>query len=133
MTTKFTKEDLAAWIKDIMEFAKEDSDMTVSWFGKTIKEPFCIVAGWQKMFKEDYSDLFCASKSQPEYVMCVKIAINDKQLSPDFESLNMPMNAHFEEVDDTMVPLEWDDNPEVAAEFFMHEWERITKAHGKEI
>jgi len=79
------------------------------------------------MFKEDYSDLFCCSKSQPEYVMCVKIVKNDGPYAyTDFEAMNMPTNR-FGEVDDTCIPLEWDDSPEYAAEFFLHEWERIMR------
>ena len=131
MTTKFTKEQLAAWINNLKELAKQDTESLVHWFGPTAGESFSIVGGWQKLFNKDFSDLFCTSKSQPEYVMSVKVVENKGPYAyTDFESLNMPWNEHFEEVDDTCVPLEWDDSPEAAAEFFEHEWERIMENYG---
>ena len=131
MTTINIK-NLAAWIEDIKEAAKEDTTFSIAFFKDTEQEPFSIVAGWQKMFTEDYSDTFCTSKSHPEYVMCVKVAINDGQSCPDFETLNMPTDK-FGDVDDTCIPLEWNDCPEAAAEFFLMEWERIMKEHKEEI
>ena len=133
MNTKFTKEQLATWINNLKELAKQDTESLVHWFGPTAGESFSIVGGWQKLFDKDYSDLFCCSKSQPEYVMCIKIVVNEELWCPDFESLNMPWNEHFEEVDDTSVPLEWDDSPEAAAEFFIHEWERIMRDYGEKL
>lgn len=124
MTTSTTIKNLAAWIDDLKEAAKDDNCFSIAWFKETEKSPFSIIAGWQKMFKEDYSDLFCCSKSQPEYVMCIKIAVNDGQTYPDFETLNMPTDK-FGNVDDTCIPLEWDDSSEAAAAFFLCEWERI--------
>jgi hypothetical protein len=131
MTTKTTIKNLATWIEDIKEAAKDDNCFSVAFFKDTEHEPFAIVAGWQKMFREDYSDLFCVSKSHPEYVMCVKIVTNDGQGCPDFEALNMPTDK-FGEVDDTCIPLEWDDPSEVAAQFFLMEWERIMDEHREE-
>lgn len=133
MTNKITKEGLAAWIETIKEAAKADTESVIHWFGQTADEPFSIIAGWQKYFtNDDFSDVFCISKSHPEYVMCVKIAINDGPYAyTDFEVMNMPLDKTGD-VDDTCVPLEWDDDPEAAAMFFMHEWERIMKEHGKE-
>lgn len=133
MTTKFTKEQLAEWIESLKQFAEGDHELLVSWFKDTKDKPYSIVGGWQKMFKEDYSDLFCCSKAQPEYVMCVKIAENEGPYAyVDFESLNMPTDQ-FGNVDDTCIPLEWDDSAEAAATFFMHEWERLMEEYGKEI
>ena len=78
----------------------------------------------------DFSDLFCCSKSQPEYVMCVKIAVNEGPYAyTDFEAMNMPTNE-FGEVDDNCIPLELDDSAEAAAQFFLTEWERLMKEHG---
>ena len=127
MTTKFTKEQLATWINNLKELAKQDTESLVHWFGPTAGESFSIVGGWQKLFPNaDMIDIFCCSKSKPEYVMSIKVVENKGPYAyADFDSLNMPWNEHFEEVDDTSVPLEWDDSPEAAAEFFMHEWERI--------
>lgn len=131
MTTNTTIKNLAAWIDDIKEAAKDDTSFSIAWFPETEKFPFSIIAGWQDMFdKEDYSDVFCCSKSHPNYVMCVKIAENDGPYAyTDFEAMNMPYDRETGDVDDTCIPLEWDDNPECAAEFFMHEWERIMKEH----
>lgn len=128
MTNNNTIKNLATWIDNLKELAKADTETVVHWFGQTANAPFSIVGGWQKMFKEDYSDMFCCSKSQPEYVMCVKIVINDGQTCPDFESLNMPTDR-FGNVDDTCIPLEWDDSAEAAAPFFLCEWERIMNEH----
>ena len=134
MNTKFTIENLAAWIDNLKELAKHDTENVIHWFGPTAGENFSIVGGWQKLFPNaDMSDIFCCSKSQPEYVMSIKVVVNDELWCHDFDSLNMPWNEHFGEVDDTSVPLEWDDSPEAAAEFFVHEWERIMTEHGEEV
>ncbi len=130
MTNTFTKESLAAWINDTKEAAKDDTSFSIAWFHGTTDKPFSIVAGWQKMFTgDDYSDLFCCSKSHPEYVMCVKIAKNEGPYAyTDFDAMYMPTDLDGN-VDDTCITLEWDDNPEAAAEFFLHEWERIMREH----
>lgn len=134
MNTTFTKETLAAWIKDIKAAAKDDTSFSIAWFKPTENHSFSIIAGWQDMFdKEDYSDFFCCSKSNPKYVMCVKIVENEGPYAyTDFEIMNMPYDRDTGDVDDTCIPLEWDDNPECAAEFFMHEWERIMAEHEEE-
>ena len=130
-TTNNTIKNLAAWIDNLRELAKHDTEHVLHWFVPTAGEPFSIVGGWQKMFKEDYSDLFCCSESHPEYVMCVKIVVNDDQCCPDFDSLNMPTDC-FGNVDDTCIPLVWDDSAEAAAAFFLCEWERIMKEHAQD-
>lgn len=133
MTTNVTIKNLAAWIEDIKEAAKEDTSSSIAWFKDTEDKPFSIIAGWRKMLNEDYSDLFCCSKSHPEYVMCIKIAVNeDKARYLDFDSMNMPTDP-FGNVDDTCIPLEWDDSAEAAATFFLCEWERIMNEHKEEI
>ena len=132
MNTKFTKEQLATWINNLKELAKQDTESLVHWFGQTAGESFSIVGDWQKMFDKDYSDLFCCSKSQPEYVMCIKIVVNEELWCPDFESLNMPTDCYGNE-DDTCIPLEWNDSAEAAAAFFLCEWERIMTEHGEEV
>lgn len=124
MTTKITVEALALWIDNLKNLAKEDTEQVIHWFGATADKPLAIVGGWQRMFPErDYSDIFCCSKSHPEYVMCVKVAVNDGQPCPDFDSLNMPTEDGH--VEDSCVPLEWDDDPEAAATFFLMEWHRL--------
>ena len=125
MTTNTTIKNLAAWIDDLKEAAKDDSCFSIAWFKDTIDSPFSIVAGWQKMFNEDYSDLFCCSKSEPEYVLCIKIAKNEGPYAyTDFDIMNMPTDK-FGNVDDTCIPLEWDYSSDAAAAFFLCEWERI--------
>ena len=133
MNTKITVESLATWIESLKQFAEGDHELLISWFKDTKDKPFSIVGGWQKMFQEDYSDLFCCSKSQPEYVMCVKIAKNEGPYAyADFDAMNMPTDS-FGNVDDTCIPLEWDDSADAAAEFFLHEWERIMEEHREEL
>jgi hypothetical protein len=134
MNTKFTVEELATWIAHIKEAAKNDTQETIFWFTPTINSPFCIVAGWSRMFDQDtsYSDIFCSSPSQPEYVMFIKVAENPDQLVLDFDFMDMPIDKSGE-VDDTCVPLEWSDSPKYAAEFFLHEWERIMEEYAEQI
>lgn len=132
MNNTFTIDTLAAWIDDLKKFAEGDHELLVAWFKDTKNQPFSITGGWQKMFtKDDYSDLFCCSKAQPEYVMCVKIIKNEGPYAyADFDSLDMPYDPETGDVDDTCIPLEWDDNPKCAAEFFSHEWERLMDTYG---
>lgn len=131
MNNKIDLEALTKWIEAIKEAAKDDYAFSVDWFKDTEDDKFAIVAGWQKMFDSDYSDLFCCSSSQPEYVMCIKIAKNEEQLYLDFESMSMPTDSNGN-VDDTCIPLEWDDPAELVAPFFYMEWERIMKEYGEE-
>jgi hypothetical protein len=132
MTTNTTIKNLAAWIDDLKEAAKDDNCFSIAWFKDTENSPFAIIGGWQKMFKEDYSDLFCCSKTEPEYVMCIKIAKNEGPYAyTDFDAMNMPTDK-LGNVDDTCIPLEWDDSSEAAAAFFLCEWERIMTEHGED-
>jgi hypothetical protein len=127
---KITIESLTKWIKDLKEAAKKDESFSIAWFGDTKDEPFSIIGGWLDGFSEDYSDIFCMSKSNPSYAMCIKIAINEGPYAyTDFEIMNMPVDPVTKEVDNTCIPLEWDDDPEYAAQFFLSEWERIMKDH----
>ena len=132
ITDEITVDKLALWIESVKTIAENDTDITILWFIPTIDKPYAIVAGWQKMFDKDYSDLFCCSKSHPEYVMCIKVAVNDGMQKFDLDSFDMPVDSSGN-VDDTCIPLEWDDSAELVAEFFMHEWERIMTEHGEEI
>ena len=133
MNTTISKESLSTWIKTIKETAKEDTSLSIAWFPGTVNKPFSIIAGWQKIFTNDnFSDLFCTSKSQPEYAMCIKVATNEGPYAYiDFETASMPLDKAGN-VDDTYVPLEWDDPADSVAEFFLHEWERIMQEHGEE-
>ncbi len=135
MTNTFTREQLAEWIDSIMDAAKDDTSFSISWFGGTADSPFSIIAGWEKFDTVgDYSDIFCTSKSNPEYVMCIKIAENEGPYAyTDFEIMNMPYDRETGDVDDTCVPLEWDDVPEIVADFYTAEWERIMTEHGEEV
>ena len=131
MTTKFTKEQLTKWIEDIKEAAKEDTTFSIAWFPGTEEEPLSIIAGWAPLFsdKSEVNDLFCCSKAHPEYVMCIKIAKNEgPYIYIDYEFMDMPLDPETDEVENTEVMLEWDDPADYAAEFFMHEWERLMAA-----
>ena len=62
--------------------------------------------------------------------MCIKIAENEGPYAyTDYEIMNMPYDRESGDVDNTEVMLEWDDPADYAAEFFMHEWERLMKAY----
>ena len=134
MNTKFTKEQLAAWIESLKGFAEGDHELSISWFKGTKDQPFSIIGGWMECFADnsEVRDLFCCSKSNPKYCMCVKIAVNDGPYAyTDFEIMEMPYDLVTGDVDDTEQMLEWDDNPEELADFLTHEWERIMQEHGE--
>ena len=65
MTTKFTKEQLAGWIDEIKEAAKNDEVFSIAWFNGTEDSPFSIIAGWSECFAKnsEIDDLFCCSKA----------------------------------------------------------------------
>lgn len=133
MSTKNTIKNLTAWIDSLKDRAKDNSDFDVAWFKDTEKEKFSIVGGWMESgFSDTDRDIFCISKSNPKYVMAIKIVINDGPYSYcDFESLNMPMDIdNPDKVDDTLFILEWDTDSESFAEFLYGELERITEAYG---
>lgn len=122
---------LTEWIKCLMEEATKDSDLTVSWFQAPSEEssPIQIIGGWAKGFSEEYADLLYLSKSEPKYAMCIKIVLKDNfstYLDRDFDSINMPVYKHGE-VDDTCIPLELEDEPKQAAQFFLAELSRINR------
>ena len=125
-----TLKSLADWIKGLKEAAKDDTSFSIAWFHPTIDYPFSIVGGWTPGFGPEYADTFCISKSNPEYAIAVKIVINNGPYTyTDFEIMDMPYEPETGEVDDTEIVLEWDDDPEYAAQFFLGEWERIMKEH----
>ena len=125
MNNTFTKEALAGWIKGLKQAAKEDEQFSVSWFIPTKESELCIVGGWMNGFSPREADLFCQSKSEPTYAMCIKIVENKGPYAYcDFETLTMPVDDR-EEVEDTCIALEWKDDPMNVAEFYMHEWERL--------
>ena len=128
MNKTFTKAELATWIAGLMVSAEDDEHFDVAWFKPTQKFPYAIVGGWLGGYYPGVNDdLFCTSKSEPTYSMCVKICINNGPYAyADFETLDMPTDESGE-VDNNCITLEWDDNPEMVAEFFMAEWERITE------
>lgn len=130
MNKNFTTKDLACWIAGLQESAKKDEQFLVDWFKPTENSPIAIIGGWQGGNYPDVNDdLFCTSKSSPEHIMCVKIIVNKGPYAyADFEVLDMPVDMAGE-VDDTCLMLEWDDKPELIANFFMTEWERISEAY----
>lgn len=125
MNKIFTKEALAGWIKGLKQAAQEDEQFSVSWFIPTKESPLSIVGGWENGFSPREADLFCQSKSEPTFAMCIKIVVNERPYAYcDFETLNMPVDDR-EEVEDTCIALEWKDDPTKVAEFYMMEWERL--------
>ena len=124
--------NLTKWIESLKEDAQNDNSYSISWFGGTKNEPFSIIAGWASDFSPDYSDHICISKSNPDYAICIKIAVNDGPYAyTDFEIMNMPITKNGE-VDDTCIALEYDDDAEELAEHFLSEWERITNEYKEE-
>ena len=127
MDTKNMTTALVGWIKGLQQAAKEDEQFSVSWFLPTKEQPMAIVGGWSDGYDPADADLFCLSKSNPTFGMCIKVVVNEGPYAYcDFETLNMPMEPNGE-VDDTTLTLEWEDNPEVLAKFYIHEWERLMK------
>ena len=122
---------MTSWIEELKQAAKNDESFLVSWFPGTKNYPIAVVGGWLNGFDPADADLFCMSKSNPTYAMCVKIVMNEGNYAYcDFETLDMPVSAD-DEVDDTTITLEWNDSPEAVAMFFMAELARITEAFEK--
>ena len=128
MNTTFTKESLAAWIQELIDVAKADASLPIAYFEGTSNYPICIVGGWHKVFADNtYADAFCMSASRPGNIMSVKITpAGVVDLSATEQSIGKCIDD-----DETCFPLEWDDKPEIAAEFFIHEWERFMKESGE--
>lgn len=128
---KINTKNLASWIKGLMETAEKDECISISWFKDTEDSPIAIVGGWQSGYDSSNSDIFCHSKSHPEYAMCIKIAHNPENCAYiDYEMMYMPEEAEGE-VDDTEITLEWQDIPEALADFFAQEYERVYKNYEK--
>ena len=122
---------LTDWLEGLKQAAREDEQFSISWFKPTENDPFSIIGGWMEGFSENYSGLVCISKGDPSYAMCVKIAVNEGPYAyTDFELMNMPINTNTEEVEDTCIALEYDDDTESLAQFLLMELERITKEYG---
>ena len=113
MNTTFTNEELTIWIAGMIDAAKNDEQFDVAWFAPTENTRFSIIGGWVDGYDSNYADLFCMSKSCPTKAMCIDIVDNEDTMFTE------------EEVEATHIVLEWNDNPACAAEFFMHEWERL--------
>ena len=129
---KDTLKNLTDWIEGLKEAARQDEQFSISWFKETESKPFSIIGGWMEGFSEDYSDFICISKGDPSYAMCVKIAVNEGPYAyTDFEIMNMPIDPVTEEVDDTCIALEYDDDSESLAQFLLLELERINKEYGE--
>ena len=130
MKTNNMLKNLTAWINDLKEAAADDYAFSVAWFPGTQEFPISIVGGWMGGFSESYNDLFCMSKSEPKYAMCVKIVLNEGPYAyVDFESLLMPTDKSGN-VDDTCIALELEDDADGLAAFLLCEWERIMTEHG---
>ena len=131
MNKTFTKDQLTVWVADLITAAKNDEQLLVDWFKPTKDSPVSIVGGWENGFSPREADLFCQSKSNPTYAMCIKIVVNKGPYAYcDFETLDMPVDDRGE-VDDTCIALEWKDDPAKVAEFYMTEWEHMLDAYEK--
>ena len=127
MNNKINVKRLAGWIQSLINDAKNDQQFSIAWFSDTKDEPFSIIGGWMSGFSDEYDDLLCISKSNPEYAMCVKIAVNEGPYAyTDFEIMDMPLDKNGE-VDNTCIALDLDEDVTALAEFFACEWERISK------
>ena len=135
MIKTFTRGQLIDWIKSLKEAARDDTSFSIAWFRPTEDFPFSIIAGWQEYDEPtDEEDSFCRSKSQPKYVMCIKIAENEGPYAyTDYEIMNMPWNRETGDVDITEVPLSWDDPVDYVADHFRAEWLRIVKEYGVDV
>ena len=134
MEKTFTREQLIDWIKGIRKAAKDDESFSIAWFEPTKTYPFAIIAGWQELDEPEGEDSFCRSKSQPKYVMAIKVAENDGPYAyTDYEIMNMPWDSYSGDVDDTEVFLEWDDPVDYMADHFIAEWRRVMKKYGADV
>jgi hypothetical protein len=132
----FTKQELAEWIEDIKEAAKDDTCFSIAWFKPTESFPFAIIAGWHEFddFEGEDSFGFCRSKSQPKYMMAIKIAENEGPYAyTDYEIMNMPWDRETGDVDNTEIFLEWDDPVDYMADHFRAEWVRLMGVAGEDI
>lgn len=128
MNKTFTLDELTTFVRGLIDTAKKDDRHAIIWFEPTMESKIRIVGGWQDGWAANmYDDLFCMSKSQPTKTMCIKICVCDgpADIYSEFDSLVMPVST--DGFADTSLVLEWEDNPEMVAEFFMAEWERITE------
>jgi hypothetical protein len=128
---KINIDKLADWLRDLIEAAKDDESFCIAWYKETENDPFSIIGGWMEGFSSDYDDVLCISKSDPEYAMCVKIAVNEGPYAyTDFELMDMPIDPVTDEVDDTCIALDYDEDVVGLAQFLASEWERITEEYG---
>ena len=134
MGKPFTKEQLIDWIESVRKAAKDDESFSIAWFKPTKNCPFAIIAGWQELDESEGEDSFCRSKSQPKYVMAIKVAENEGPYAyTDYEIMNMPWDSESGDVDDTEVFLEWDDPVDYMADHFMAEWSRVMTRYCAEL
>lgn len=108
MKLPFIRQRLVEYLRSLYHSAEEDEQFSISWFSPTRDKPFVIIGGWQDYFDagadEDYDYLF--SKTEPTYVMCVKIAVNEGPYAyTDYEIMNMPTINDLGDVYDTELIL----------------------------
>lgn len=122
MNKTFTKEALAAWVNVLKEMAKADEQFDKCWFTPTKDSKFGIIAKWEDGYDPGFADLFCQSRSNPTKALCVEVI---EQTTKRF------LTAVETEVEHACVVLEWEDDPDQVAEFFMIEWEQLMDAYEK--
>lgn len=94
MKLPFNKQKLVEYLWSLYHGAEADEQFSISWFSPTRDESFAIIGGWQGYFDADTvgEDGYMFSKSEPSYVMCVKIAVNEGPYAyTDYEIMNMPI------------------------------------------
>jgi hypothetical protein len=130
MKKTFTREQLIDWIEDIRDAAKDDTSFCIAWFKPTESCPYAIIAGWQELDEPEGDDSFCRSKSNPKYVMAIKVAENRGPYAyTDYEVMDMPWDRESGDVDDTEVFLEWTDSVDYLADRIEAEWLRVMEEH----
>ena len=121
----FTKEQLVTWIVGLKKSVERDENFSISWFGPTKNMVTCIVGGWSAGFNPADADLFCLSRSNPTFGMCVKVVVNPRSdVLTDFDRLDMPVDSAGE-IEDSTIVLEHDMDIEGLADFITSEWDRL--------
>lgn len=122
------KTKLIEWLKLIRIAAEADKPASIWWFLDTVDDPFCIIAGWQEGFEPE-DDLYLHSKSEPQYCMCVKVALNGHFAYTEYELMNMPYDEESGDVYDTEVALCKEDDLDLIADELITYWKTVSELY----
>ena len=123
---------LSNWVDYLRASAENNPDLVYTIFyprldNNETKERLYIVGGWSKGFSADYSDVLYINKDNPNYAMCIKVAVAPASVSNvDFDNFDMPVDMNGN-IEDTCVSLEREDTSLGVAMFYLNEYERILK------